>query len=324
MSKRRFELFELENLPFWGALLLSGFVILFDFLGILGDFPWLSERVPTVTLLLLSFIAGTLLVERRKSLAKLETSIDSKTQYIQEAITLGTTDISNLIRSEIEKILVEVESGNDDISRLIKDGDAQLFNNPEETYSYFVKRLNEAEISIDVTHFDNSPFRKGRDDQNDYLGRSSYYETLSKIIKEGKVKVRRIQLVRDRDNFEWMKEILEEFNQCPRFSLGCYVGNASDIPLISLMIIDGQEVCLAAIERKFSDEQKTISIKNSIFIQVIQEHMKNLWRHSIIVKKEWEVKTESINDIENKINDIENKINDIENKINDIENKIQG
>lgn len=251
--------FKVEEIVFVVAAGFSALVSLLDFSGILGAIPWLSERVPTLTLLLLSILTGYLVIERRSRFEKLE----------------------SLTLSETEKILREIVQGKAEIFNLIRDSNTLLFNNPEETYTYFLERLSKARHSIDVTHFGGRPFRKG---QADHFGRNSYYELLSRIIKEGKLKVRRIQLVRDLDGLEWVREVLDEFAQ-NRFYLGCYVGNASDIPLLSLMIIDGEEVCLACTEKNFSFDQKTISIKNPIFTKLIQSYIDILWRNALIVKE---------------------------------------
>jgi hypothetical protein len=266
--------FKVEEIVFVVAAGFSALVSLLDFSGILGSIPWLSERVPTLTLLLLSILTGYLVIERRSRLEELE----------------------SLPRSGTENILREIVQGKAEIFNLISDGNALLFNNPEETYTYFIERLSKAQYSIDVTHFGGRPYRKGQDN---YFGRASYYELLSRIVKEGKVKVRRIQLIRDLDGLEWVREVLDEFAQ-HRFYLGCYVGNASDIPLLSLIVIDGEEVCLACAEKNFSFDQKTISIKNPIFTKLIQSYIDILWRNALVVK-EREVDYVLLNSIEKTI-----------------------
>lgn len=51
--------------------------------------------------------------------------------------------------------------------------------------------------------------------------------------------------------------------------------------MISLMIIDGEEVCLTGGEGGPTWDQKTLLVKNSLFTKAIQEHFDILWRNSI-------------------------------------------
>jgi hypothetical protein len=202
--------------------------------------------------------------------------------------------IGTLPRSKAQDILKEISDNH--ISNSTKDEDVTLCNKPEETYKYFVERLSKAHTSIDVTHFGGRPYHEN---EPDYFKRIEYYQTLGAIIRGGKVKVRRIQLIRDLETLEWTKQVLKEFERSS-FRLGCYVGDASDIPLLSLMVIDGEEVCLACTEKNFSFDQKSISIKNPIFTQMIQNYFDILWRNSLIVK-ERNINPDLLTEIEGKI-----------------------
>lgn len=54
------------------AIAINFLIAVLDFLGILDSFPWLSERIPVITLLTLSLILAYLFIERRNRFDKLE------------------------------------------------------------------------------------------------------------------------------------------------------------------------------------------------------------------------------------------------------------
>jgi hypothetical protein len=235
-----------EQLIFKGITGICFLIAVTDFIGLLDNWKLLSVRIPSMMLLLLCAIAIYLLYENSS-----------------------------------QEILKEIKDSHDSISNLIKDGNTVQYSSPEETYKYFVERIEKAQTSIDITHFGGRPYNE---DEPKYYGRADYYKTLEKIIKGGKIRVRRIQLVRDTDSFNWMKETVEKFVN-NSFYLGCYVGEASDIPQLSVMVIDEEEVCLACTEKGFHYDQKMISIKNTIFAGMMKSYIDILWRKSFIVKE---------------------------------------
>jgi hypothetical protein len=263
-----------EELVLIGIAVICFLTAIADFVGILHSVELLSERIPGMTLLFLSAIAAYMIGERRGKL----------------------NDIEMLTQSKAHDILNKISDNHTSISSLIKDGNTTLHNNPEETYNYFVERLSKAHTSIDVTHFEDRPYCEN---EPDYFKKIEYYKTLGEIIKSGKVKVRRIQLVRDIETLEWTKQVLKEF-EYSTFRLGCYIGEASDIPLLSLMVIDGEEVCLACVEKNSSFDQKSMSIKNPILTQIIQNYFDILWRNSLVVKEQ-NINPHLLTEIEGKI-----------------------
>lgn len=172
-------------------------VSILDFSGLLSAIPWLSQKIPTFMLLMLSTVLGYLVVERRNKLDGLEL----------------------LTQRKSEEILASIAEGKKEITTLIQRGDICLFERPEDTYSYFIKRIHGVNRSIDVTHFSSN--RPPKPDQTDIPSRHQYYEILSKAVKERNVRIRRVFLVENREHIEWIKEVLTEFSGCP-FYLGCY------------------------------------------------------------------------------------------------------
>jgi hypothetical protein len=263
-----------EELLLVGIAVMCFLVAIADFLGILESIEFLSKRVSGMILLFLSAMAAYTIGERRGKLNDIETLTQSKTY----------------------DILKEISDNHISISNLIKDGNTTLFNSPEETHIYFVNRIKKARTSIDVTHFVGRPYHEN---EPGYLRKREYYNVLGEIIKGGQVKVRRIQRISDSTTLEWTKKVLQEFEKSS-FRLGCYVGDASDIPLLSLMVIDGEEVCLSCTEKNFSFDQKSLSIRNPVFTQMIQAYIEILWRNSRILK-DVDINNDVLKDIESKV-----------------------
>ena len=60
-----------------GAAILSIVVTLLDFLGVLDQVQWLSGRVGILTLLSLSFILVSLVIERKRHLEVIQDTLDN-------------------------------------------------------------------------------------------------------------------------------------------------------------------------------------------------------------------------------------------------------
>jgi hypothetical protein len=234
---------------------LSAFISVLDFFGLLESIPWLATRIPTLVLLLVSAVLGYLVVERRNKLDAIE----------------------SLIRTGNRETLSIVGTGVDRIINALKGVDVRFFERREDFLIYLEQRVKIAQRSIDVTHFGlSSP------SSETILGQR-YYDTFSKVVKQGKVKVRRIVIVRDQAQFQWVCQMLEEFSKFSghSFFLGCYTPPSYYIRMLNMIIIDREEVFIAGGERIPSYDVKTIWVKHSDFTNVIQEHFDVLWRDSI-------------------------------------------
>jgi len=231
---------------------LSVLISVLDFLGLLDSIPWLANRIPTLVLLLVSVVASYLVVERRNKLDAIE----------------------SLIRTSNRETLSTVGTGVDRIINALQGVDVRLFERREDFFVYLEQRVKSAKRSIDVTHFGLSA------PTSEPVLAQRYYDTFAAIVKEGRVKVRRIVIVRDQAQFQWVRQMLEEFSGCS-FFLGCYPSPSHYIPMFNMIIIDGEEVCIGGGERIPSYDVKTISVKHPHFTKVVQEHFDVLWRDSM-------------------------------------------
>lgn len=75
---------KLEQAGIWLVAIVSLTIATLDLIGLLGAMPWLSERVPTITLLVLGIIAGYLGLERRNKLDEINKEIAKLNQHNAE------------------------------------------------------------------------------------------------------------------------------------------------------------------------------------------------------------------------------------------------
>ncbi len=109
---------KIERIVFGIIAIFSILISIADWLGLLDNVPFLAGRVPALTLLVVGFIAGYLVLERRSKLDRIE--------------QLSVDGVERVINS-----LGGVE--------------AREFANTQELYEYVIKRMNEAKKTIDDT-----------------------------------------------------------------------------------------------------------------------------------------------------------------------------
>jgi hypothetical protein len=85
-----------------GSAIVAIGVSLLDFLGVLDQIPWLVGRVPIITLLSLSFLLASAVIERRTRIDKIQETLDS----IISSYTFGTQylDDADTVISQLERI----------------------------------------------------------------------------------------------------------------------------------------------------------------------------------------------------------------------------
>jgi hypothetical protein len=232
-----------------GAAGLSALISILDFLGLLESFSWLAVRIPTLILLLVSMILGYLVVERKSKLEAIET----------------------LIQAGRQETLTSVEEGVNHIITSLQGVHVRLSEDREKMFASIEHGIKQARHSIDTTHF------VLKAPGGEIPSGQQYYDTFSEVVKGGRIKVRRIVLVQELEHLDWIRQMLTEFAGCP-FFLGCYPHSFHAIPMINLLIIDGEKLWLGGGD---SYEGRTISAKHSLLIKLFQEYFDKLWRDSM-------------------------------------------
>jgi len=103
MKKRRNDLLTtINDFVLIGSAIVMISISLLDFMGLLEHIPWLSERVPIITLLSLSFLLASSVIERRTHIDKVQETLDN----IVSSYTFGAQylDDAESVMSQMERI----------------------------------------------------------------------------------------------------------------------------------------------------------------------------------------------------------------------------
>jgi hypothetical protein len=133
--------------------------------GALNKIPWLIERIPTITLTLLSIALIPLIIK-----------MDKAEEKNFQNIVLLTEKLDSLDGKNVRRFPTQLE-----------------------IYRYFRDRLNTVISSIDVTDLDSFDNRNFESEE-----REEYYKAFSQIIKNKTVRVRRIHILSDLVDYERM------------------------------------------------------------------------------------------------------------------------
>ena len=116
-----------EILLLGATAIISGFVAVLDFLGLLDGIPWLAGRVPTLTLLVSGSVATYLVLERRNQLESMQKESSQQIDRLERALIESTTTI--------------IES--------LQGVEFRKFGNGNELMQYVNRRLRQAQHQVD-------------------------------------------------------------------------------------------------------------------------------------------------------------------------------
>jgi len=163
------------------------------------------------------------------------------------------------------------------LRRSLLAADIQLFETRKDFFDYAMRQV-EGATQIDVTHFGlSAPSAQDADSWG-------YYENFARVIVEGKIRVRRILIIRNQEHVVWARQMLSEFAGCPRFFLSVYVPSDVYVPMINLMIVNNSDVYIGGGERSPSDDPKALRVTHRGFTDSIEEHFRTLWREAVPIK----------------------------------------
>jgi hypothetical protein len=202
-------------------------------------------------------------------------TIDWLPKKVPSILLIFLPILTAYIINRIEHISDIVTTSESNIVSSLNGGGIQVFKDPETMYKYLIGKYSSVKSSIDITNFGDYYMR----DKND-----EFNKKFLDVISSGTINVRQIVLVRNQDSVSQIEEMLKEFHDKTNFRLGCYSYNPSQLNLISLMIIDNEEVLLTYREDKFEFRRQTLSIENPAFTSFYRGYFDTLWRESIIIK----------------------------------------
>jgi hypothetical protein len=243
-----------------GASLLSVLVSLLDFLGVLDSFPAIRDRIPTMTLLLPGITLGYLVIERTSRLNQ---------------ITRAVGQLSEQVAALAKQIDESLEATSGRITNAMRLSDVAMYRRRTDTYARLTERIKKCKVSIDATHFTRTVPSKLTNPEA-----QKYYATLDDVARSGKVEVRRVVLVADEDKYEWVTEMLQNFSGAP-FYVGCYASLPMNMPMVSFVILDKEEVWMTGGNRGSGSSHLELMVRNPLLAELMNDHFNALWANSM-------------------------------------------
>jgi hypothetical protein len=243
--RNHFELFLLG-----ATALVSAGVSLLDFLGLLDALPWLTNRIPTLTLLATGLVAGYLVLERRNFLEETQNENIVRITQLEAAISASTSTVINSLNG------LELRS----------------FRTNRDAINYVNGRLPQAKCQVDDLSW--SP-AFGFDDQlEDTVALMNEY---AEKIKNAATKIpyREVFVFNKPSRVEKLRRRIEE--NSPGYSCAYY--SDKQVPTLQFMIIDDEEVVI------LSDQYKSkLAIKHPDLVKLFKEYYDEVWKNATPIK----------------------------------------
>jgi hypothetical protein len=253
----------LEHIIILALALASVVIVVLDWLGFLDSVAPLKDRVPIMTLLTIGVIAGHLFLESLRNRGR-------------DRLVSGSVERLVTAIGELEG---QTTRHADHVINSLHGVEAQEFVHRDDFYKFITRRIDSAEKTIDITHFNPTiPTREYPDRSRE--AETDYDRASERAIKRG-VNIRRVLTVLDpHENtlakLDWIKETCQKFHGAP-FFLRYY--DASPFPVLNLMIIDGYEVAIGGLHHDLSEKGKSFWIKHPHIPGIVQDYFDNvLWK----------------------------------------------
>ncbi|MCB9420133.1 MAG: hypothetical protein H6667_10025 [Ardenticatenaceae bacterium] len=241
---------QFEILLLGATAIVSGLVALLDFLGALDGIPWLSDRIPTLTLLAMGMVAAYLVVERRNYLDAMQDNSDIRINELEQAIESSTkTIVQSLDGVEFRRF----ESGDD----LLK---------------YVIKRMSQARKTIDDLSWSPAVSLRQELEITQQLNQQ-YTEQVFKASK--KLQYREVFIFSRPGRIEKLQRRLEE--NFPGYSCAYYP--LTDIPLLQFMIIDNEEIFILSDQFLYY-----YTIKHPDLLKLFSRYYEDVWKKATPLK----------------------------------------
>jgi hypothetical protein len=263
----------LENVVLSGVALISAFVSVADFVGILNKTSWLVQRINTLTLLSISLVAAYLVIERRRHLERL--SLDNRNGF------------ENLTKIIEKSTSTAIES--------LKGVEFKTFANNTELMTYVVKQLKNAKESVDDLTWSHRlslrqylPVHKKVED--------AYQDCIGEISK--RIEYREIFIFNKMSRIQKLKRRLDENTE--GYSYAYY--KSSEVPPIQYIIIDKQEVIFASAVFPIK-----CAIKHPKIAELLEAYFEEAWRYATPLKLGKQLFTDEINKVLSKADFMDNQ-----------------
>lgn len=225
------------------------FISIADFLDLLGNIPFLKDRVPALTLLAVGMIIIYLGQERK-----------TKLDVIENTLTVG---FDKLLQSHYEISIVTLKD-------------------EEELYNYASKRMKDAKKTIDDLTWGPNLADNSSNSQEAF---NRYLETMKNICMDTKktIEYREVIAFPPKENFERAEAMLKL--RMFGYTLKYYLLPEEDLPpLISFMIIDSEEVIIAYYRSPYLKENMRLALRHPQIVEIFQNYYNTVWHKAKILK----------------------------------------
>lgn len=234
---------------------ISLFIAIVYLTGLLDSSSWVAQRVPSLTLLAVGFIASYLALERQGKIDVMAVTMEKRGEEILQAISRSSSDTISALSG------VEVIS----------------FASSAEFVTYASQRFGDSKRIDDVTLSSSKILPISREDIEAY---QKYQDAISQIAKKPNAIWREVAIFHSEKHFQREKQrVLEKENIA--YNLAYYdVSDAGIPPRIGFAVIDKQEVLV-------SNSYRTIwlSIKHPDITKYFSAYFDHIWQDAKKIKQ---------------------------------------
>jgi len=254
------------------ALILTGLaalgVSIADFAGALTELPWLAQRIPVFTLLLLALLVTFLAFEQRDYSPRINNKIDQSSVRVME---------------EIKKL---------------HGAEVLHFDNVTQVYSYVTTKLHGVSKSVDdITWGSREAFRTNTEKE----AYQEYLKAMEAVCERKNIEYREVSSLTDNHYYDRAKNLIEKGYYT--YNLGYYDITQLSVPLFSFIIFDRQEV-VAAFYRHPKlplPGEVYISITHPLIVRLFGDYFDTLWAGSRKIKDGLNVDNTTFNQIKERL-----------------------
>lgn len=225
-----------------------------DMLGLFDANAWIYEKIPSLTLLCVGFVASYLIFERKGKLEEISQSTAMQSKQIIQAVT---------------KLAENVSKENFDVS---------VYSHRAEFFTAFAKKVKFAK-QVDDLVWDNQPTEPLS--QKDTLAMSDYASIVSEVRHKPDVVWRELAVYNTKRFKRSLSGITDK--EMVGFNAACFEPPPPDsIPRLSFMVIDNTDLFLFHVP---GGENLRLHITHPDIVKYFSAYYEALWKSAIKVKQ---------------------------------------
>jgi hypothetical protein len=241
----------IEQILLIATAIVTAIISVLHLLGLLHSVPWLEQQTPALTLLVVAFIAGHLLIERKSKLDKLE-------RHIREsaAATIGA----------------------------LKGAEVRRLEGKDELFRYFARRIRDARKSVDDLTWGPVDMSYGTPASAGAFRR--YLEEIPKVCKKKNFVYREVMTFPNEGRLNRAAKMIDR--NLPCYHIKYYDLPVKGMPpFFQFLVIDAEEVIFAFY--RYPQQPNAggmhLSVKHPDIVKVFQDYYNSIWLGAIELKE---------------------------------------